>query len=165
MISTPHGVQNPAYTQSGRQLTIYALFGIVTSMNKPHETSTPRRNLQRRALIGALSLTAALGAGAAEAPVAKANRPVIGEQIPAGANLRTRTERRIRRHQPVEVYKGTLGFTQRQQDPITKQWVTAYYQIDNPLVVFRGNPKAETPRDPLTSGDYAFGSVVDKMRQ
>lgn len=35
--------------------------------------------------------------------------------------------------------------------------------IDHPLVVFRGNPKAETPRDPVWSGDYAFGSVVDKL--
>lgn len=135
-------------------------------MNKSHETPKPNRNLKRRALVGVLSLAAALGPGAADASASHHKKPAIhGEQMPADASLRARTERRIRRHQPVEIYKGTLGFTQRQQDPITKHWSTVYFQIDNPLVIFRGTPKAETPRDPVTSGDYAFGSVVDKMGQ
>lgn len=112
--------------------------------------------------VGAITAAAAFSGGTpAIAAKAKASH------MPRGARptkvLRRQAENRINHRRPMEVYDGTLTFPRRLQDPVTHRWTTVMTNILNPLVVFRGNPKAETPRDPVASGDYDLGSVTDKM--
>lgn len=131
-------------------------------MSKSPETPKPRRNLKAGLAVGALSLVAALSPGSAEAA---AHKKPHHERFSAQSVLRARTERRIKHHQPVELYRGTLTIKERQQNPNTKRWSVVESYVANPLVIFRGAPKAETPRDPVTSGDYDLATVEDKMGQ
>ena len=130
-------------------------------MSKSPETPKTRRNLKTGLAVGAMSLVAALAPTTAEAAKHKSHH----ERFHTSAALRARIEKRIKQHQPVEFYQGTLTVRQRQQNPYTKRWSTVESYVANPLVIFRGVPKAETPADPVTSGDYDLGTVLDKMGQ
>jgi hypothetical protein len=132
-------------------------------MKRSPEASKPRRNLKARLAVGAISMAAVLGGGDSaqankEATVSNAYLPMQ----PMSA-LRKQTEQLANHHQPIEVYNGTLSFHERRQDPRTKRWQNVPVNIAHPLVVYRGDLKAESHRDPPWSGDYDLGSVTNKM--
>ena len=68
----------------------------------------------------------------------------------------------------VAYLRGTLGYDKKIQDDQGHKH-TAYRQIENPLLVYRGNPKKQFGHNDVTgkdSGHYAFGTLrIDKEGQ
>ena len=139
--------------------------------NSPNVRNAVQKIKSNAKEIGALTLVVAAGvlpvSGTAEAAT-KHGKPELHKRAPITL-LEKRTEKRINQDKVVAFYDGTLTISPSDTPstggaPYAPETGGASYSpktvvIENPLIVYRGNPRDDLDHKRLLGGDFAFGSI------
>lgn len=142
------------------------------SQNSLSGRNTVRKIKQHAKEAGVLALSITAGAlptaGTAAEAATKHSKSEVNKRTPI-ALLEKRTEKRINQDKVVAFYDGTLTISPSETPstggaPYVPETGGASYSskavvIENPLIVYRGNPRDNLDHKRLLGGDFAFGSI------